>query len=104
MVLSARGFGAVRNLGVGSARGCVTDQISAYSADRERANRVAKLCERPGTFTFVGDDTNVISGTTPSGIVGIPDISYSAIYQGVASVTVTGPAGVLTSEIGRAHV
>jgi hypothetical protein len=49
------------------------------------------------TFTFVGDDTNVVSGTTSAGIPGVPDISYSAIYQGVASVTVGGPAPVLAS-------
>jgi hypothetical protein len=49
------------------------------------------------TFTFVGDETNVVSGAAPSGIPGVPDIQYSAIYQGVASVTVGGPAPVLAS-------
>jgi hypothetical protein len=50
-------------------------------------------------FTFTGDDSDVISGTTPSGIPGVPDISYSAIYKGVASVTVGGPAPVLTTAV-----
>ena len=47
----------------------------------------------PITFTLISDDKNVVSGTTPSGIPGI-DIKYSAIYQGVASVTIgtAGPA------------
>jgi hypothetical protein len=49
------------------------------------------------TFTFVGDDTNVVSGAAPSGIPGVPDIQYSAIYQGVASVTIGVPAPVLAS-------
>jgi hypothetical protein len=43
------------------------------------------------TFTFIGDDANAFPGSTPSGIPGVPDLTYSAIYQGVASVTINGP-------------
>jgi len=45
-------------------------------------------------FTFTGDDSDVISGTVPSGIAGVPDISYSAIYKGVASVTIGVPTPI----------
>jgi hypothetical protein len=49
-------------------------------------------------FTFTGDDADVISGTTPSGIPGV-DISYSAIYKGVASVVVSGPPPVQATAV-----
>jgi hypothetical protein len=45
------------------------------------------------TFTFIGDDANVVSGTLPGGL------TYSAIYKGCASVTVVGPAPVLVSAV-----
>jgi hypothetical protein len=51
------------------------------------------------TFTFVGDDSNVVSGTTPSGIPGVPDISYSALYQGCASLTAAGPPPLLVNAV-----
>lgn len=46
-------------------------------------------------FTFTGDDINVVSGSIPDGPGSI--LTYSAIYQGDASVTVKGPGGVLAS-------
>ena len=46
------------------------------------------------TFTFTGDDSDVISGTVPSGVAGVPDISYSVIYKGVASVTIGAPTPI----------
>jgi len=48
-------------------------------------------------FTFTGDDTNVFSGSIPDGPGSI--LTYAAIYQGDASVTVIGSGGVLASAI-----
>jgi hypothetical protein len=43
-------------------------------------------------FTFVGDDSNVFSGTIPD--PALPAVlTYSAIYQGVASVTIISSGG-----------
>lgn len=46
------------------------------------------------TFTFTGDDADVISGTAPSGIPGVPNINYSIIYKGVATVTIGAPTPI----------
>jgi hypothetical protein len=53
----------------------------------------------PVTFTFVGDDTNVVSGTVATGIPTVPTLGYSAIYQGVSSVTIGASGAVLASAV-----
>ena len=54
----------------------------------------------PVTFTFVGDDKNAFSGATPSDVPN-RDLKYSAIYQGVASVTIGGPGPVRSPPTSR---
>jgi hypothetical protein len=48
-------------------------------------------------LTFIGDDANAFPGSTPSGIPGVPDLTYSAIYKGVSSVTINGPGPAQTT-------
>jgi hypothetical protein len=46
-------------------------------------------------FTFIGDDSDVFFGSIPDGPGSV--LTYSAIYQGDASVAVYGPGGLLAS-------